>query len=181
MKQPVTYKVTAENGSTQDYVVTVNIAKSSDKAINRFSFLAADNDALNEDFEANIDEESKTIKIKLPNRVDLSSLIPTVEVSPGAAILPKGKQATDFSNNVEYTVTANDGSTQKYTVTVTKSRSAREVLIAIDNANPGNRLGWDQNEPDLSKWWGITVTNNTVTKNDIEGDNINVLPPEIDH
>lgn len=53
-----------------------------------------------------IDETTQTITIALPAGTENLMLIPTVEVSAGASIIPNSGQAVDFSSNVEYTVTS---------------------------------------------------------------------------
>ncbi|MFO7616695.1 MAG: hypothetical protein R6V75_05545 [Bacteroidales bacterium] len=49
---------------------------------------------------------------------NLSLLIPTIEISPRASISPASGIVTDFSSPVTYTVTAEDGTTKVFTVTV---------------------------------------------------------------
>jgi len=109
---PVIYTVTAEDGSTQDYTVTVTAgpARSSAKAITAFSFA-------NPDATGTIDEAEKTISVDVPYGTDVTSLTPSLTISPKASYTPDGPQ--DFTNPVTYTVTAENGSTQDYVVTVT--------------------------------------------------------------
>lgn len=64
---------------------------------------------------ANIVDTSISLQLMLGT--DLTSLTPVVEVSTGADYIPKGAQ--DFTNPVEYTITAEDGTSKKYTVAVT--------------------------------------------------------------
>jgi hypothetical protein len=48
-------------------------------------------------------------------------LTPTIDVSPNAKINPPTGEPKDFSSDVIYTVTAEDGSSTTYTVSITKS------------------------------------------------------------
>jgi hypothetical protein len=45
---------------------------------------------------------------------DLTSLAPNITVSPGATLIPKSGVSLDFSTQVQYVVTAEDGTTIYY-------------------------------------------------------------------
>lgn len=62
---------------------------------------------------------------------NLKTLKPTILVSEGARISPASGVAQDFTNPVDYTVTAQDGSTKVWTVSVTE-RSATERSITYN-------------------------------------------------
>ena len=104
---------------------------SSDAEITAFTFLATDHEGLSEDVKATIDKGTKTIKAELPSNVDIKMLKPTITVSEGASASPKDKAATNFSEAVSYTVTAEDGSEAKYTVTVTVSKSSEKAIVSF--------------------------------------------------
>lgn len=112
----VTYTVTAEDGSQVDYTVLVSVEPNTEAKILSFVFLAENNAALEQDVTATIDEDTKTITAEVPEDTDVTGLIPTVEVSPGASFTPEN--AVDFTSEVTYTVTAEDSSTADYTVIV---------------------------------------------------------------
>ena len=59
------------------------------------------------------------IVLSVPNGTDLTAIEPTI-IHTGASISPESGIITDFTNPVIYTVTAKNGSTSKYTVTVTE-------------------------------------------------------------
>jgi uncharacterized repeat protein (TIGR02543 family) len=65
-----------------------------------------------------IDGNTKTITVSFPNYTDITSLVPTVSVSPEATVSPASGQAQNFSGPVTYTITAEDGSSAVYTVAV---------------------------------------------------------------
>ncbi|UII76806.1 hypothetical protein LV716_03170 [Flagellimonas sp. HMM57] len=102
--------------------------KSSAKEMVSFTFLASDNDELSEDAKAVLDKAEKKATVTLPFGTPVTSLRPVIEVSQGATIDPADKTDTDFSSAVRYTVTAEDGSTAVYTVSV----------LANANALPGD-------------------------------------------
>ncbi|HUL58558.1 MAG TPA: hypothetical protein VLU43_04750, partial [Anaeromyxobacteraceae bacterium] len=123
---PVVYTVTAADGSTKDYTVTVNVALNPAKDIVAFV----------------IDGVSGTIAgtgiaLTLPFGTDVTALIPAVTIT-GASVSPASGVATDFTIPVVYTVTAADGSTKDYTVTVTVAASpAKDIVAFVIDGVPG--------------------------------------------
>ena len=65
-----------------------------------------------------IDEDAKTIDLTVPYETDVTFLVPAV-THTRASISPESDVAQDFTDPVIYKVTAEDGSSQEYTVTVT--------------------------------------------------------------
>jgi len=125
---PVTYTVTAENGSQQAYVVTVTVAgsetqKSSEKKIISFRFNDFPNPVIGV-----IDESARTISPTVPSGTNVTALVPTIEISSKATISPASGVAQNFTNAVTYTVTAEDGTTQQYVVTVTVAQYNNSLL-----------------------------------------------------
>jgi hypothetical protein len=85
-----------------------------------------------------IDETAKTIAVSVPSGTALNALTPTIIIN-GASVSPASGVSQDFTSPVTYMVTAADGSTQAYNVTVaikvavtsvTISRSPATVLVA---------------------------------------------------
>ncbi|MCF7848776.1 MAG: hypothetical protein K9M45_08005, partial [Kiritimatiellales bacterium] len=70
-----------------------------------------------------VNEGAKTVAAKVPVGTDVSALVPVIGVSPLAAIDPLSGVARNFSSPVIYTVTAEDSTTQNYTVWVIYSGS----------------------------------------------------------
>ncbi|MFP4287921.1 MAG: InlB B-repeat-containing protein [Bacteroidales bacterium] len=64
-----------------------------------------------------INEQEKTIDLLVPPETDITALIPTIDHT-GISVSPESGVAQDFSSEVVYTVTAEDGSTADYNVTV---------------------------------------------------------------
>ena len=134
---PVTYTVTAADGTTQDYLVTVTITVSAHKAITSFKFLASENTALSVDVNGSIDETAKTIGLTVPNGTIVTALKPTITIS-GSSVSSENGTATNFANDVIYTATAEDGTTQNYTVTVTITSSSSVSNCVMGTAKTGN-------------------------------------------
>ena len=86
-------------------------AGSSEKNITNFVFTS-----LNPVVVGVIDNTS--IILDLPHGTDVTALAPTIITSAKATVNPKSGVAQNFTDPKTYTVTAEDGSTQDYTVTV---------------------------------------------------------------
>jgi hypothetical protein len=96
--------------ATTEYVVTVH-RNSSACAITSFAIGMAT---------GVINTTDHTIAVEVPSGTTVTALEPTIAVSAGASVSPASGVATDFTSPVEYTVTAEDGTTtQVWTVTVT--------------------------------------------------------------
>jgi len=109
---PVVYTVTAEDGSFVKYTVTVEINKSNNKQITSFKITVPPREGV-------INEAAKTISINnIPMGTVITALVPNITMSEKATVSPASGVAQDFTNPVIYTVTAEDGTTATYTVTV---------------------------------------------------------------
>ncbi|MDO8659269.1 MAG: DUF5018 domain-containing protein, partial [Candidatus Parcubacteria bacterium] len=67
-----------------------------------------------------VDEANHTISLDVPLDTDITNIAPIILLSDKATVSPNSNVAQDFTNPMVYTVTAEDGSTQTYTVTVKK-------------------------------------------------------------
>ena len=125
---PVIFTVRADDGSQRSYIVVVSNFTSV-KEILSFSFKAADNDGIDADVAAAID--SNSISVVLPPGADITQLKPSITYK-GVSISPGDKVVTDFTNEVKYTVTADDKSTRTYSVLVSYNNL---VYIGWGNGN----------------------------------------------
>jgi len=119
---PVVYTVTAVDGSTATYTVTVTNAGNDASAITAFSLAGVT---------GQIDEATHNIAVTLPSGTNLTNLIATfattgtgVTAGSAATAQASGTTANNFSAPLAYTVTAADGSSVIYTVTVLASDKA---------------------------------------------------------
>jgi len=108
---PVTYTVTSAFGSSRDYRVKVSLAGMTAKAMTAFSFASPAAEGV-------INEAAGTVAVTLPSGTSPTALTPTI-VHTGASVSPASGVARDFTTPVTYLVTAADGSTKAYRVTVT--------------------------------------------------------------
>lgn len=122
---PVTYTVTAADGTTQDYAVTVTVSTSTAKEFAAF---------LLSGYAGTI--SSTVITVTVPYGTDVTTLIATFShtgssVKVGTADQVSGTTANNFASPVIYTVTAANGSTHVYQVTVTVSDVAVSIVPAF--------------------------------------------------
>ena len=124
---PVKYVVTAEDGSTVTYTVTVTVASNSAKAITAFSF---NNPAAT----GVINESGKTITVTVPSGTNVSTLVDAFtttgqSVTVGGIAQVSGVTANNFSNATLFRVTAADNSYVDYTVMVIVAPSSAKAII----------------------------------------------------
>ncbi|MBT9188730.1 right-handed parallel beta-helix repeat-containing protein [Zobellia russellii] len=85
--------------------------------ITEFTFKSVDNEGLSTDIIGTLNEDDNTIHVTLNSlMLSIEELTPTITVSSGADISPLSKTVQDFSNEVTYTVTAENGTAVTYKV-----------------------------------------------------------------
>ena len=98
---------------------------SSAKEITSYQFEADKNGALASDVTGTVDSGAYTVVLTVPYGTTLTALVATFELSASATAKivdttqESGTTANDFTSSVTYTVTAENGSTQDWVVTVT--------------------------------------------------------------
>jgi len=105
--------------------VTDDSIPSSGKAVKSFKFPSLGAVGI-------INEEEHTIQISTPFGTNVTILEPVVKISGGASISPASGEPQDFTNPVSYTVTAENGDTEIYDVTV--SVRPNVVYSQLDNS-----------------------------------------------
>jgi hypothetical protein len=65
-----------------------------------------------------VNQNDHTVELNVPSGTDVTNLAPSIVISPKATVSPASLASYDFTNPVVYKVTAEDLSTQDYTVTV---------------------------------------------------------------
>lgn len=123
----VLYTVTAENGTVAEYTVSVNVLMSSDAQIVSFIFKE-----LTTELEATVDEGNKTITAVVPRSNDITKLTPTIIISDFATASPASNVEVDFSEDVIYTLVAEDGTEVKYTASISYEKRTEKAIIAFD-------------------------------------------------
>ncbi|RZT96527.1 surface protein [Ancylomarina subtilis] len=131
--KPVNYTVTAEDGTTKTYVFTVTLGANDEKTISSFTF-----EELSPIVSATINETNATISAKVPFDTDVTTLTPTIIISANATINPESNTAKDFTKPVTYTLTAEDGTTKTYIVTVILGANDEKAISSFifEGLNP---------------------------------------------
>jgi large repetitive protein len=157
---PVTYTVTAENGSERTYTVTVTNQLNNQKRITSFTISGQVGGSV-------INNSHNTIAVTMPYGTDKTALEPTIDVSANATVNPASGVPMDFTSPVVYTVTAENGTTKTYSVTVTNQlNSANQITIFTIIGQVGGSV--------------IDHTNNTIAVTMPYGTDKTALEPTID-
>jgi len=109
--------------TTTPPITTTPGVKSTAKDITKFSFAT-----LSPVVDATIDVSTKAITATVPATTDITKLVPTITISDKSTVSPASGVAQDFSKEVSYTVTAEDGGTVVWKVSVTKVAVATKFL-----------------------------------------------------
>ncbi|MES1982536.1 MAG: ice-binding family protein [Pseudomonadota bacterium] len=122
---PVTYTVTDANGATTTYTVNVTVAPTSARTITAFSINGV---------AGTINQTDRVIAVPLPAGTDRTALAPTfttlgASVMVGTTPQVSGTTANNFTSPVTYTVTAANGATADYTVTVAPPAGPTALLL----------------------------------------------------
>ncbi len=156
---PVKYTVTAEDGSKQEYMVTVEVGKSSEKQLKTFSF-----SGLTPVVAGTINESAKTISLTVPNGTNVTALAATFTFSTGANVKVggvaqvSGTTTNNYTNPIIYRVTAEDGTFTDYTVTV----MVEDLVITYNSFTKGELVY------DIFRNYSVTATVNSSSATKIE-------------
>jgi len=123
---PVDYTVTAQDGSTRVYHVSVALSSAKDI----LTYSVGGNPAV---------ISGTNVSLVVPYGNSVTELSPTIEVSPLATVFPDTGVAQDFSSPVSYTVTAEDGSQKVYSVTVYLGAAPGTIDTAPPGLPPGTQ------------------------------------------
>jgi hypothetical protein len=157
---PVTYRITASNGTSKTYTVTVNVAPANAKTIRSFNVSSPTN------MGGLINEGDHTILLNVPYGTDLTAITPVITHS-GVSITPASGVAQDFSHPLTYTVTAADETTQDYTVTVNMGLPTAKEITGFSVTSPVTAEG--------------IIAGTVITLNVPHGTNISAMVPVITH
>lgn len=131
---------------------TPSATKSSAKDITKFSFAA-----LSPALAGTIDGTAKTIKATASSGTDATKSVPTITVSDKATVSPASGVAQDFSKEVSYTATGEDGTVQVWKVGVTIE--VPDVLNDIALFSADKKIYGYDGETGVKKW-EYSSTNN---------------------
>ncbi len=124
---PVVYSLN-QGAASENWTVTVTkLPASSAKDIYSFRF-----EDLTPAVNGVISNAEHTVSLVVPFGTDLTALVPTITLSDYATVSPASGAAQNFTSPVNYTVTAQDGSTQVWVVTVTTEQQGVTTLFYQD-------------------------------------------------
>ena len=123
-----------------------------------------------DDIDGVINETAKTVNFVFPFGTKITELTPTITVSEKATISPASETKVDLTNPVKYTVKAENGSTQEYTVSAT---------IEASTATDIQTFSFDALTPKVIAT--IDAVNNTISATVPNGTNVAALVPTISH
>ena len=147
--------------------------KSSEKQLLEFKFEKKNNAGLSEDVTGIVTEKTHSVTIEVPNGTDKTKLKASFKVSEKAKLFigkveqKSGETENNFSNitdGVKYTVKAEDGTTQDYTVKVyIKIRILTFGFKTTDNATlPSNVDNQTENDPNRTVFIGKIKNKNVI-------------------
>ncbi|MCF8302032.1 MAG: DUF4960 domain-containing protein [Bacteroidales bacterium] len=131
------------------------------------------------DVNSTVDQDTLTIRAKVPPYADINSMVPIVETSYGASVTPSPGQAVDFSSPVAFTV-ENNGTTRDYTAHVTygglDKKSTRLLLIGtsdaaseISNGDEAAATNWGLSSFDKAQYMSFNqLANNSAVLDSID-------------
>jgi hypothetical protein len=159
---PVTYRVTAQDGITfQDWVITVEIAQNTEADILTYGLPEQTGPA-------DIDEDEKIIRVEVFFGTDVTSLVATFTLSDSATATvgvntqTSGVTANNFTNDVTYVVTSQDGSTTKPWVVVVSvaSNTGTDILTySFEEQTAPTDIDTVNHTIDIEVDFGINLTN----------------------
>lgn len=125
--EPVIYTVTAENGNIAEYTVSVSVLENTEAKILSFIFKE-----FSTELEATVDEEEKTVTAIIPREYDIAKLSPTIVISDLASVSPSSDVEVDFTDDVIYTLVAEDGTEVKYTATISYEKRVEKSILSFE-------------------------------------------------
>lgn len=132
---------------------------------------------LNDTYKASVNQAEHTITAYLPGSVDITALVPSIEISEDASITPAPGVPTDFSEPVVYTVTDNTA-TETYTVTVEAVSEPTAIFLGSAGVATMDELCGEERE--ACKWMLANVENSLfATWDDLKAGNVDLSKCEV--
>ncbi|WP_425393071.1 cadherin domain-containing protein [Ekhidna sp.] len=129
-----------------------------------------------------IDEGAHTVTAEAVAGTDISTITPSITISTNASISPDTGVEQDFSSPVTYAVTAEDGSSQDWNVTITEETVApTDIVLSVtsvdENSSAGTIVGTlsavDANFEETFTFYVVAELGNDDWQSfDIDGDNL---------
>lgn len=131
---PLRFTVTAQNGTTRDYRVTVTVLPNL-RVIQQLTFSKSKNPYLDRDYSVLINQDQQTGSLSLPPGMPIDRAIPTITVPQGSSVSPSSGSTVNFNAPVSFVVTDSSGLSQTYVVTVTSAAETPTLAsLSIEGA-----------------------------------------------
>jgi len=151
-----TFTVTAIGDGVLVPTSTASTSSSSIRTLN--SAKAITDFTITGQISSSVNETAKTILVLVPMNTVKSSLTPSViTISQYASVNPASGVAQDFTSPVTYTVTAEDGSQQPYTVTVETASSVTDYFRTKATGNWNSASTWQSSPNSGTDWYDATT------------------------
>jgi len=121
--------ISSDQSSQNTYTVAFSVANNSAKEIVSFTIPGQIGNTI-------IDQQNNLITVFMPSGTNLTSLTPTIIIT-GVSINPPSGVPQNFTNPVQYTVTAADNSTRTYTAQVQITSTSNDATLNYLSVNPG--------------------------------------------
>ncbi len=148
---PVTYTVTAEDGSKKEYVVTVSLLDpGTDTRIFVFGFKnLAEGQASYRTYDRD-STDIDSLVYSVPYLSPIKELISDIYIDDYATIVPASGETLDYTEPVKYTVTAQNGDTQEYLIFIENDLDDVKVqgftIDSFRDKKPGDIISFNVNE-----------------------------------
>lgn len=120
----ITYTVTSQNGEQRKYTVIINKIKSEENTILSFKLPNGNGGYI----EGVIDNEKNSIELTIPFHLNVSNIIPVIEISDFAQIAPTNNTALDFEKELIYIVTAENGVKKTYSIKLIREANTKNYI-----------------------------------------------------
>ncbi len=129
---PIQFVVTAENGTQKTYTVTVSREQSPENSI---EVVLIKNSITNDGINADINEENHIISKEIPQAWSLTEITVEMEIPDFATITPDPSSIDDFSEPLDFVVTAENGTTRNYQLVLTRVLSSNNTIASVTLKN----------------------------------------------
>ncbi len=139
--EPLAFTITAEDGTTKNYNVNISRSLASESSIVSVTVVSDKNSVMADEI------ASGTFFKRLPTFFSLNNLTLDVLISPYATINPDPQDVVDYTQPVDFTVTAEDGSESTYQIGFVNMDTDFEIRCTDSNASKWFG-GDDRDNPD---------------------------------
>lgn len=128
----IDYTITSEDGNTKVYKLTIIKVDNSENKIITFNVSAVESLYVS----AEVDHVENIINLKVPFTFNLASLVVSATISPFSQISPSLDNKFDFTKDVEFTVTAENGDEREYYILVIRNENEENYITSFEFPTP---------------------------------------------